>query len=106
MCDEVIGKCLDAMKLQQEIDQILEESLVIPSNEKTSCTPHLLVGEKNLLSLASYPDCTQGVLYAIPLILQLRGTTIFWTPIFAEGSYEIGPVRTSVLLYVRPSVRP
>ena len=58
------------MKIQYEVDQVLEKNILVESanQNKSSVTPPLFTAEKNLLLLASYPDCTEGILYSMPLL--------------------------------------
>lgn len=41
-------------------------------------TPPLLVCEKQLLSLATYPKCTEGILYTMPLVFNVNGANILY----------------------------
>ena len=34
-------------------------------------TPYLLTAEKNLLALSTYSDCTDGMLYRLPLLFDV-----------------------------------
>ena len=44
------------------------------NQNKSSVTPPLFIAEKNLVLLASYPDCTEGILLSIALLLKLKKT--------------------------------
>ena len=72
----MINQCIDAMKIQYEIDQVLEKNILIESaNQKnSSITPPLFTAEKNLLLLALYHDCPEGTLYSMALLLQSKNT--------------------------------
>ena len=74
--DGMINQCIDAMKIQYEVDQVLEKNILIESanQNNSSITPPLLTSEKNLLLLALYPDCTEGILYSMALLLQSKNT--------------------------------
>ena len=68
----MIQRCADAMKIQYEVDHVLEKNILVESanQNKSSVAPPLFTAEKNLLLLASYPDCTEGILYSMPLLLK------------------------------------
>ena len=70
--DGMINRSIDAKKIQCEVDQVLEKYILVElANQNNSgVTPPLLTAEKNLLFLASYPDCIEGILYSMPLLLK------------------------------------
>ena len=72
----MIQRCADAMKIQYEADQVLEKNILVESGNqnKSSVTPPLFTAEKNLLLLSSYPDCTEGILYSMPLLLKSKNS--------------------------------
>ena len=74
--DGMINQCIDAMKIQYEVDQVLEKNILIESanQNNSSITPPLFTAEKNLLLLALYHDCTEGTLYSMALLLQSKNT--------------------------------
>ena len=78
--DNIISKCDNAMKLQSSIDDILSPNIQTESSDKSksNITPQLITGEKNLLLLSSYPDCTEGILYSMPLIYQKNDRTVLF----------------------------
>lgn len=78
--DNIISMCDDAMKLQSAIDDILVENIQTQSSDKSksNITPQLITGEKNLLLLSSYPDCTEGILYTMPLLYKKNNRTVLF----------------------------
>ena len=79
------------MKLQSAVDDLLTQNIHIESADKSksNITPQLFTGEKHLLSLSSYPDCTEGILYSMPLLYQKNNrTTLFVRYVsFDHGNY-------------------
>ena len=65
-------KCTEAASFEGLIQNLIKESVFDPA--LPSCgTPHLVLAEKQLLSLATYSKCTDGILYATPLIFEVKG---------------------------------
>ena len=60
--------------------KLIMSSIFIEDISKTHSvgSPHLLVAEKQLLLLATYPYCTDGILYAMPLIVEANGQLILY----------------------------
>ena len=52
--DGMINQCIDAMKIQYEVDQVLEKNILIESanQNNSSITPPLFTAERSLLLLA------------------------------------------------------
>ena len=66
---QILVKCVEAADLERKFQSILKECLC----DASGGTPQLLVGEKQLLSLATYAHCTDGILYGLPLIINVNG---------------------------------
>ena len=93
----MINQCIDAMKIQYEVDQVLEKNILVESanQNKSSVTPPLFTAEKNLLLLASYPDCTEGILYSMPLLLQSKNTVTLLIR-FVSHQFSMNVLKTIV----------
>ena len=70
-------KCFEATQLENLFQQHVM-SCILETETQTSGTPHLLVAEKLLLNLATYPNCTDGILYSIPLIFEVNGEIVLY----------------------------
>ena len=95
--DGMINQCIDAMKIQYEVDQVLEKNILVESanQNKSSVTPPLFTAEKNLLLLASYPDCTEGILYSMLLLLQSKNTVTLLIR-FVSHQFSMNVLKTIV----------
>ena len=72
----LLSKCNDAIVVERSVQDILKASLFLTSEVADACstsvvTPYLLTVEKNLLALSTYPDCTDGILYRLPLLFDV-----------------------------------
>ena len=72
----LLSKCNDAIVVERSVQDILKASLFSTSEVADACstsvvTPYLLTAEKNLLALSTYPDCTDGILYCLPLLFDV-----------------------------------
>ena len=56
------------MQCQEHIKTVICKRI---SEDQSMNTPYLQTLEKNLLTLASYEDYTNGILYAMPIVLDL-----------------------------------
>ena len=65
----LLSKCLEAASLDMLYQKILSDSIT----DLQSQTPPLILCEKKLLTLSSHVGCTDGILYAMPLIAELNG---------------------------------
>ena len=68
----IISKCSEAATIETTIQAILKKSMET-KEKKGNGELHLMAAEKVLLSLASYPRCTECILYAMPLVLDVNG---------------------------------
>ena len=66
---QTLTKCVEAAGFERTFQSVLKECLC----DAPGGTPQLLVGEKQLLALATYAHCTDGILYGLPLILDING---------------------------------
>ena len=72
----LLSKCNDAIVVERSVPDILKASLFSASEVADTCstsavTPYLLTAEKNLLALSTYPHCTYGILYCLPLLFDV-----------------------------------
>ena len=72
----LLSTCSDAIVVERSVQDILKTSLFSTSEVADACstsvvTPYLLTLEKNLLALSTYPDCTDGILYRLPLFFDV-----------------------------------
>ena len=69
---DILTKCSEAILIEKTIQSKIRESIFDPELP-SSGTPHLFLAEKQLLSLATYPRCTVGIFYVMPLIFEVNG---------------------------------
>ena len=79
----LLSKCNDAIVVERSVQDILKASLFSTSEVADACstsvvTPYLLTAEKNLLALSTYPDCTDGILYCLPLLFDEVGGLVLY----------------------------
>ena len=72
----LLSKCNDAIVVEINVQDILKASLPSTSEVADACstsvvTPYLLIAEKNLLALSTNSDCTDGILYCLPLLFDV-----------------------------------
>ena len=72
----LLSKCNDAIVGERSVQGILKASLFSTREVADACstsvaTPYLLTAEKHLLALSTYPDCTDGILYGLPLLFDV-----------------------------------
>ena len=73
--NDILGCCVSAVKLENLIQSVIKDAIFCDymcGKDASMVTPHLLVAEKNLLTLSSYPDCTDGIIYALPLVFDVN----------------------------------
>ena len=72
--------CQDALSIEHHCQELIKSAILFEDLAKTHVisTPYLLVIEKQLLSLASYENCTDGILYGLPLIFEFNGEMILY----------------------------
>ena len=73
----VVTKCVIAGKLETIFQNQLKDCLL-----ESGGTPAIFVGEKNLLSLATYVQCTDAILYGMPFILEVDGVNYLYIRYF------------------------
>lgn len=73
-------QCEEVLKIEEYFQEILKSAILLEDISKTHAisTPHLLVVEKQLLSLSSYRNCTDGILYGLPFILEWNGKVVLY----------------------------
>ena len=72
----LLSKCNDAVVVERSAQDILKASLFSTSEVADACStsivpPYLLIAEKNVLALSTYPDCADGILYYLPLLFDV-----------------------------------
>ena len=77
------SKCNDAIVVERSVQDIIKASLFSTSEVADSCstsvvTPYLLTVEKNLLALSTYPVCTDGILYCLPLLFDVGEDVVLY----------------------------
>lgn len=65
----LLSKCLEAASLDMLYQKIISDSIT----DLQSQTPPLILCERKLLTLSSHVGCTDGILYAMPLIAEING---------------------------------
>ena len=69
---DTLKKCSRAINIEAQVQEFMKPNLCKRIQEGQSMdTPYLFTMEKNLLSLSSYPDCTDGILYAMPIVIDI-----------------------------------
>lgn len=67
-----LKKCSRAINIEAQLQELIKPMVCKKIKDGQSMdTPYLFTMEKNLLSLSSYPDCTDGILYAMPVVVDI-----------------------------------
>ena len=81
----LLGRCLFSASIEYEIQSTIKNSISLDDAPKDMRiqTPYLFSLEKTLLALSTYSECTDGILYAIPIIVDLEdGSYIYVRYVF------------------------
>ena len=73
-------QCQDALKIEIHFQELLKSAILFEHLSKTHVvsTPHLLIIEKQLLNLSSYQNCTDGILYGLPILFEWNEKTVLY----------------------------
>ncbi|XP_057292633.1 uncharacterized protein LOC130621360 [Hydractinia symbiolongicarpus] len=64
--NDMLGMCLPAVNLENKFQTYIKEAI-----DTDNSTPQLIVAEKKLLLLSTYTDCTDCILYGLPLVFEI-----------------------------------
>ena len=70
----LLSRSNGAIVVERIVQDTPKPSLISTSEVANACstsvvTPYLLTVETSLLALSTYPDCADGILYCLPLLL-------------------------------------
>ena len=74
---QVLLKCTNAVTIERDIQNQTEKKL-FNKDSPSSGTPPLFIAEKEMLKLSTYPTCTDGIFYAMPLIFNVKGEKVLY----------------------------
>ncbi|XP_066918896.1 uncharacterized protein [Clytia hemisphaerica] len=80
-----ILKCGQAAAVDIFVQNLLQNAILDEENQENKKSPPLLVGEKQLLNLATYENCTNAILYVVPLVVELNGENNLFLRCFEAG---------------------
>ena len=74
-------KCLEAASYEDLFHKLLA-SILLDESDVNLGTPHIFLAEKQLLNLASYCNCTDGIIYCVPLIVDVNDNLVLYLRLF------------------------
>uniref|UniRef100_A0A7M5WWV1 Uncharacterized protein n=1 Tax=Clytia hemisphaerica TaxID=252671 RepID=A0A7M5WWV1_9CNID len=80
-----IFKCGEAAVLDMFFHDRLKAVVIDENHNEGKKSPPLLVGEKQLLTLAVYEECSDAIFYVMPVIIEVNGENNLFLRYFEAG---------------------